>query len=119
VTDREPGLEDATRRTYLAQERTLLAWWRSGMAAIAVAVAVGRLVPDLLQVSPEPFVALGIGFAALGIGFFAVGSVRDRAVRRDLERGGFRPLSGAAVWGLATLMIVLALATLALLLVEA
>ena len=26
---REPGIEDATRRTRLANERTYLAWWRS------------------------------------------------------------------------------------------
>ena len=28
-----PVREDATRRTYLTQERTLLAWLRSGLAA--------------------------------------------------------------------------------------
>jgi uncharacterized membrane protein YidH (DUF202 family) len=37
----EPGNHDASRRTYLAEERTLLAWWRSGLAAFAVAVGVG------------------------------------------------------------------------------
>ena len=41
----EPGTHDASRRTYLAEERTLLAWWRSGLAAFAVAVGVGRLLP--------------------------------------------------------------------------
>lgn len=36
---------DASRRTYLAQEGTLLAWWWSGMAAAAVAVGVGAVLP--------------------------------------------------------------------------
>jgi uncharacterized membrane protein YidH (DUF202 family) len=31
--DRRTVREDATRRTYLTQERTLLAWLRSGLAA--------------------------------------------------------------------------------------
>jgi uncharacterized membrane protein YidH (DUF202 family) len=36
---------DPTRRTWLAAERTWLAWWRSGIAAAAAAIGVGRLVP--------------------------------------------------------------------------
>ena len=31
------------------EERTLLAWWRSGLAALAVALGVGRLLPALLD----------------------------------------------------------------------
>jgi hypothetical protein len=40
----EPGTHDASRRTYLAEERTLLAWWRSGLAAFAVSCPP-RVVP--------------------------------------------------------------------------
>jgi uncharacterized membrane protein YidH (DUF202 family) len=42
-----PDAVDATRRTHLASERTELAWWRTGLAALAVAVGVGRVVPGL------------------------------------------------------------------------
>src|SRR4249920_3427477 len=38
---------DATRRTHLANERTQLAWWRTGLTALAVALGVGRVVPEL------------------------------------------------------------------------
>jgi len=38
---------DATRRTRLANERTYLAWWRTGLTALAVSFAVGKLVPEL------------------------------------------------------------------------
>jgi uncharacterized membrane protein YidH (DUF202 family) len=38
---------DATRRTRLADERTELAWWRTGLTALAVALAVGRVIPGL------------------------------------------------------------------------
>ncbi len=40
-------LADATRRTRLANERTELAWWRTGLTALAVALAIGRVVPEL------------------------------------------------------------------------
>jgi putative membrane protein len=40
-------LVDASRRTYLAGERTQLAWWRTGLTALAVALGVGRVVPEL------------------------------------------------------------------------
>ena len=38
---------DAIRRTRLAAERTELAWWRTALTSIAVAIAVGRVVPEL------------------------------------------------------------------------
>jgi putative membrane protein len=34
---------DAVRRTRLAAERTELAWWRTALTSIAVAVGVGRV----------------------------------------------------------------------------
>jgi putative membrane protein len=40
---------DVTRRTRLAAERTWLAWWRTGIAASAAALAVGALVPQLVE----------------------------------------------------------------------
>jgi uncharacterized membrane protein YidH (DUF202 family) len=114
----EPGFEDATRRTYLAQERTLLAWWRSGLAALAVAVGVGRLVPSLLDVPAPPFVTLGICFGLVGIAFFVVGSNRNRQVRRDLSEGGFKPLNDRVVWWLTVALVALSVATMVLLVAQ-
>ena len=34
---------DATRRTRLANERTYLAWWRTGLTAFAVSFGAGRI----------------------------------------------------------------------------
>jgi uncharacterized membrane protein YidH (DUF202 family) len=36
-----------TRQTRLAAERTQLAWWRTGLAAIAVGIGIGRILPAL------------------------------------------------------------------------
>jgi uncharacterized membrane protein YidH (DUF202 family) len=53
----EAGDTDVTRRTYLAAERTWLAWWRSGIASATAAVAVGGVVPDLLDESHTLYVS--------------------------------------------------------------
>jgi putative membrane protein len=98
---------DGTRRTHLAQERTFLAWLRSGLAAFAVAVAVGRLTPALLGLSATPFVVLGVGFGVLGIAFVCLGARRDRAVARDLAAGRFEALDKWVVWTLAGAMVLL------------
>ena len=67
----------AGQRTSLAGERTLLAWWRTGLAALAVALAVGRLLPALAPHATRwPYVLLGSGFALYGIAMFLLGTHR-------------------------------------------
>lgn len=106
---------DASRRTYLAEERTLLAWLRSGLAALAVALAVGRLLPALVESdSTAPFVALGVAYAVLGLGLVVFGSVRERTVARALAEGRFAPLPNGVVFGLTAYLAVLAVATIVL-----
>ncbi|MGZ5310693.1 MAG: YidH family protein [Solirubrobacterales bacterium] len=107
--DRE--LRDASRRTRLAGERTQLAWWRTGLTALAVALGVGRVIPELDPgVTRWPYSLIGVGFALYGVALIAYGSVRSRAVERSLAAGGPMPsdrllgaltASGAAL-GLAT-----------------
>jgi uncharacterized membrane protein YidH (DUF202 family) len=53
---------DATRRTRLANERTYLAWWRTGLTAFAVSLGAGRLVPALTDATHWPYVVVGVGF---------------------------------------------------------
>jgi putative membrane protein len=110
----DPAVADASRRTYLAAERTYLAWFRTGLAALAVSLGVGRLVPSLIDASPGPFVALGVGFALLGGLMIALGAARLRAVRRSLAGGAFIPLSDATVITLAATGLLLAIATIVL-----
>ena len=109
---------DASRRTYLAAERTYLAWFRSGIAALAVAIGVGRLLPGFTTGARWPFTAVGIGFGVLGLLFLWYGVVRQRAVDRALREGGFVPMSGEVGLVLAALGLALAIATIALVLAE-
>jgi putative membrane protein len=81
---------DATRRTRLATERTELAWWRTGLTALAVALGVGRVVPELGNGGARwPYVIAGVGFAIWGIVAIAYGSARGSAVEEELARGRF------------------------------
>jgi putative membrane protein len=87
---------DATRRTRLANERTELAWWRTGMTVFALALAVSRVIPELADTSRRwPYVLAGIVFAVYGIVLIGYGSARRRAVDRALDEGDYPGVSGA------------------------
>ena len=108
--------EDATRRTYLASERTQLAWWRTGLAALAVALAVGRVVPALDDNAVDwPYTVLGVAFALYGIVLIGYGNLRATAVGRAVSEGEFALPSAAisaalgvagALLGVATAIVV-------------
>jgi putative membrane protein len=105
---------DAYRRTHLANERTYLAWLRSGLTAVAVGLAVAKLLPDLSDAGASwPYVLLGGGFCVLGILMMLAGLQRMRVVGKALARGEFGPLDERLAVGLGVLTIVLALATMA------
>jgi putative membrane protein len=81
---------DATRRTYLANERTYLAWWRTGITSLAASIGVGRVVPSLTHQTRWPYVILGIGFALIGIATIGYGLRRQREVEEAVRTGEFR-----------------------------
>jgi putative membrane protein len=80
---------DATRRTHLANERTYLAWWRSGLTCLAVSFGTGKLVPSLSHETRWPYAVLGAGFAILGLTFIGYGFLRQRRVEEAVMRGEF------------------------------
>ena len=110
----EPG--DASRRTHLANERTLLAWWRSGLTALGVGVAVGRVLPEFGHGARWPYAALGAAYAIFGFALVLYGTVRQREVEAAVVSGSFewpqRRLVGAFSLlacgiGLATVLLIL------------
>jgi putative membrane protein len=80
---------DATRRTRLANERTYLAWWRTGLTAFAVSIGSGKLVPELASGATWPYTAIGIGFAAVGVFCSGYAFWRYREVEEAISRGEF------------------------------
>jgi putative membrane protein len=81
---------DASRRTRLATERTQLAWWRTGLTALAVGIAIGRVLPELGEDPKQwPYAALGAGFALYGVLLIWYGGVRAAEVERAVAEGRF------------------------------
>jgi putative membrane protein len=113
---REPGVDDATRRTRLANERTYLAWCRTGLAAIAVGVGIGKLLPLHSNASAWPFEVVGVGFGVLGLVLLVVGLQRTRAVEEALNRGSFAPISPQLLTLIAAIGVALGLGVIALVL---
>jgi uncharacterized membrane protein YidH (DUF202 family) len=93
---------DASRRTYFAEERTLLAWWRCGIAAAAVALGVGAVLPKLGDEPRARFIALGIGYGVLAAIFVIGGSARERQSRRALADNKFAEVPG---WVIAAITV--------------
>ena len=95
----------AGERTSLAGERTLLAWWRTGLAALAVALAVGRLLPVLAPHATRwPYVILGVGFALYGIAMFLIGS---RRMNTNEDRALLLFMGTGAILGIGTLAVII------------
>ena len=106
---------DAIRRTRLAAERTELAWWRTALTSIAVAVGVGRVVPELSGTATEwPYVVVGVGFAIYSVALFSYGSARSRQVERAVDEGKMITSSRDQARWLTWFGVVLCVATVAL-----
>jgi putative membrane protein len=109
---------DATRRTRLANERTYLAWWRTGLTAFAVSLGAGKLVPAVTDETRWPYVVVGVGFAVLGVVFVAYGFRRQRLVERAVTRGEYvRPDERLLAW-MTGIGVLLGLLLLAIVLIE-
>jgi uncharacterized membrane protein YidH (DUF202 family) len=110
--------DDVTRRTWLAAERTWLAWWRTALGACVAALGVGRVVPDLADVDRWPFVVLGAAYAVIAALIFALGAWRWRMTEDALRRGDFFALDRRLTGALSGAGLVLAAATIVLILFE-
>jgi uncharacterized membrane protein YidH (DUF202 family) len=106
-----PPTSDPSRRTQFAEERTLLAWWRTGIAAAAVALAVGGILPKLSQVPRDRALALGAGYGILALIFVIGGSLRNEASHKALEAGSFVKLSSRIVLAITCYTVVLIILT--------
>jgi uncharacterized membrane protein YidH (DUF202 family) len=98
----EPDLQvgPASRRTQFAEERTLLAWWRTGIAAAAVALAVGGLLPRLGDLPKTRFLALAAGYGVLSLFFVIGGTIRGHLSRQALAHQSFSAVSEWVIVGL-------------------
>lgn len=87
-------------RDHLANERTFLAWVRTGAAIVVFGFAIGRFsiaMRQLTALQGHPVrtaglsVWLGSGTIVAGVALVAAGLVRYRTTRAQLESGTFEP----------------------------
>ena len=100
-------VEDASHRTRLATERTYLAWLRSGLTALAVGLAGGKLIPELSSGASWPYELLGVGYALLGVALIAYGHRRQSLVEAAVQRGEWAPLDARVATALTAAGVVL------------
>jgi putative membrane protein len=108
--------DSAPRRTWLAAERTYLAWLRTGLGALGLALAVGRLLPALVDADHTAFGVLGAGYGVLGVFVLVLGAYRAQRVRNALAAGLPVPADFWEIWALTAFSMALAVATIALVL---
>ena len=82
---------DSRARTHLANERTFLAWFRTGVTLVALGLAAA----ELLGGNAERNQALVVGLSSLvilaGGAAIGVGLMRYRSARHAIDRQGFFP----------------------------
>jgi putative membrane protein len=110
--------QDATRRTRLANERTYLAWWRTGLTSIAVSLAAGRVVPQLSHKTAWPYEIVGAGFAVLGVACIVNAYQREREIDHALREGRFATMDPRSTKILTAFGVVLGVLTLGLIVVN-
>jgi len=117
-TAAQTGGDSAPRRTWLAAERTYLAWVRTALGALGMAVAVGRLLPALAQVSHVTFGLLGAAYGVFGVLLLVIAAYRSRGVRAALAAQERLPEHAWTLTLVTGFGLVLAVLTIVLIVVE-
>jgi putative membrane protein len=97
---------DSRARTHLANERTFLAWFRTGVTLIALGLAAGQFLTR--DVAPGlPLVrALSTILAASGVALVLVGARRYLNARARIDAETFHPAGTSILLGTAAAVVV-------------
>jgi putative membrane protein len=117
-TDPRTRQETPSAAPRLANERTYLAWWRTGLTAFAVSLGAGKLVPELSSGAAWPFELIGTAFGVVGIALIAYAYVRQKQVEEAVARGGYAAFNPRVSLIFAAVGIILGLGTIIIILSE-
>ncbi|SRR5579883_621497 len=95
-------------REHLANERTYLAWMRSGIALMGFGVLIVRLRilrPPLAPQSPGTGWKLGLAFAIVGLLTVLYSTQHYRVVRRDIEEDTYEPADRLVILSSLTVLL--------------
>jgi putative membrane protein len=108
----------AVKQAVMAAERTWLAWWRSALVALAGALAVGRVTPQVLHVASWPYVLLGVGYGLIAIGMVIVGALRHERLARVTLTSADSTVDSRLIAAFSVAGVAVAACTLALILAQ-
>lgn len=89
---------DSRARTLLANERTFLAWVRTGLSMVAIAVAAAQFIAPDERNAGHLVTLFSILLVASGVGATVMAGVQFRRSRQQINSGMYR--SGTAAIGL-------------------
>jgi putative membrane protein len=89
VEDR-PADPDSRARTHLANERTFLAWLRTGMSLVALGLAAAHFLNEDIDTSLPVTTILALFLVLAGIAVTLAGGWRYRTSRDQIDRGAYR-----------------------------
>lgn len=112
--DHQPADPDSRARTHLANERTYLAWFRTGLTLIALGVAASQFLTVTTLTGARLIPLFSTLVIAVGVGFVLVGGWRYWRGQSRIDAGRFAPAGlsvvvtsvAALVAGLLALLLV-------------
>lgn len=97
----------------------MLAWLRTGLTVLAVAVGIGKIAPELGgDANAAAWALLGAAYAVLGVAVIAYSLWRAREVDRAVREGRFSALDDRAMWLLGSSLIALGALTAVLIVID-
>jgi putative membrane protein len=88
---------DSRARTHLANERTFLAWFRTGITLVALGLAAAQLLGDPNGAGQGGVRALSTLVIGTGALLVIIGLARYRSGKREIDASGYRPASTSIV----------------------
>jgi putative membrane protein len=92
-----PADADSRARTHLANERTFLAWLRTGLSLVAVGLAAAGFLPVDLVPGFRYVTLFAVFLVLIGTAAAVYGANRYVVAYRQIELGAYRPVIGPIV----------------------
>jgi len=107
-----PADPDSRTRTHLANERTFLAWFRTGIGVMALGLGAAQFLAPSVAGHVPLVRLLATALVATGVILVLGGAYRYAAERRRIDASKFRPAAGSilAAAALAVVIAVFAIA---------
>jgi putative membrane protein len=97
---------DSRARTYLANERTFLAWFRTGMALVALGLASAQFLTRELVTGVPLRRGIAIGFVVAGLIVTLNGLIRYFRGSYEIDQKNFKPAVFSIVVTTAIMVVV-------------